>query len=107
MGNKNFFSSKDGNKIRNLFCLCNRWNPEKEIRGKGSFLITVRVGINREIIFGVQIVRCGKGGNTHSEPDLGVGSDHGVDPDPHRSTRTRTDPEFNFVYAQGFAQKRK
>jgi hypothetical protein len=39
MGNKNLFSSKDGNKIRNLICLCNRWNPKKkkEIRGKGVF----------------------------------------------------------------------
>ncbi len=47
------------------------------------------------------------GGNTHSDTDLGVCSDHGVDPDPHRSTRIRTDPEFNVVYAQGCAQKRK
>ncbi len=67
---------------------------ERKIRGKGSFLITVRVGINREIIFGVRIVRFGKGKNTHSETDLGVCSDYGGDPDPHRSARTRTDQEF-------------
>ncbi len=47
-----------------------------------------------------------KGGNTHSETDLGVCSDYGGDPDPHRSTRTRTDQEFNFGYAPlGAAQK--
>jgi hypothetical protein len=77
--------------------------------GKEGFLITVRVGIKRKN--NMWSSNCSvlgkKGGNTHSDTDLGVCSDHGVDPDPHRSTRTRTDPEFNFVYAQGFAQKRK
>jgi hypothetical protein len=41
----------------------------------------------------------GKGGNTHSETDLGVCSDYGGFPDPHRSTRACTDQEFNFGYA--------
>jgi hypothetical protein len=60
MGNKNFFSSKDGYKIRNLICLCNRWNPGKENKGEREFF---NYGTSRNqygIIFGVRIVRFGK-----------------------------------------------
>ena len=100
MGNKNLFSSKDGNKIRNLICLCNRWNPGKENKGEREFF---QLRYESESIWNnIWSSNCsiwGKGGNTHSETDLGVCSDYGGDPDPHKSARTRTDQEFNFGYA--------
>ncbi len=40
------------------------------------------------------------GGYTHSDTDLGICSDHGVDPDPHRSTRIRTDPDLMCLCAR-------
>ena len=102
MENKNFFflfSSKEGYKIRNLICLCNRWKPERKIKGKGRFQLRYESESIWNNIWSSNCSIWGKGGNTHSETDLGVCSDYGGDPDPHRSTRTRTDQEFNFGYA--------
>jgi hypothetical protein len=69
-----------------------------KIRGKRG-LITVRDGMERkennilepELSKKVQFLGK-KYGNTHSDTDIRVCSDHSIDPDPHGSTPIRTDP---------------
>ncbi len=72
-------------------------SEKKENNGKGGFFLQVRhesesKGNNKlkPELFGLGKI----GGYTHSDTDLGICSDHGVDPDPHRSTRIRTDPDL-------------